>query len=114
VAPLLLLPFVENCFKHGTSHVLDQPWVHLTISINKLELTMKLMNSKAAEKPAGHQAGIGIANAKKRLMLLYPEKHQLTITEEEDVFIVLLKLTLEENSRIMMGKHLPEQIALTN
>jgi hypothetical protein len=114
VAPLLLLPFVENCFKHGTSHVLDQPWIHLAISVDKPELTMKLMNSKAAEKPADHQYGIGIANVKTRLALLYPEKHQLTITEEEDVFIVLLKLTLEENNKMAMGKSLPEQIVVAN
>jgi sensor histidine kinase YesM len=96
VAPLMILPFVENCFKHGTSNILDQPWISLTITLEGDEMTMKLLNSKSQEHPSTNDHGIGIENAKKRLALLYPEKHQLTIQEEHEVFIVILKLTLEK------------------
>ncbi|HET9430649.1 MAG TPA: histidine kinase [Chitinophagaceae bacterium] len=96
IAPLLLLPFVENCFKHGTSHVLENPWINLQISIEKTQMKMKLLNGKV-NKPThenGRQ-GIGIQNAEKRMKLLYPGKHDLNITNEEEVFIVNLKIELE-------------------
>jgi sensor histidine kinase YesM len=97
IAPLLLLPLVENCFKHGTSNVLEQPWIHLQISIKNNQLQMKLLNGKV-NNPAANStsAGIGIKNVQQRLSLLYPGKHELNITSEEDVFIVNLKLDLEQ------------------
>jgi len=96
IAPLLLLPLVENCFKHGTSSMLEQPWLSLDIFVEKETLKMKLMNGKFPdnnEKPTSF--GIGLQNVKKRLELLYPSKHELTITSDDDVFIVNLKLQLE-------------------
>jgi hypothetical protein len=96
IAPLLLLPFVENCFKHGTSGMLEQPWIRLLIETEGNKMKMTLMNAKfpgaTKKEPA---SGIGISNVKKRLALLYPDKHQLIITEEEDVYIVNLSIELE-------------------
>lgn len=97
ISPLLLLPLIENCFKHGTSQILEQPWINLHIAIYKeRHIQMKLLNGKSpgsiTEKDA---SGIGIQNVEKRLELLYPNKHELTITNEEDVFIVNLKMELE-------------------
>ncbi len=97
IAPLLLLPLVENCFKHGTSHVLEQPWINLQIDIDNNQMQMKLINGKVGEPvSASPHTGIGIKNVQKRLSLLYPGKHELTITNEEDVFIVNLKIELEK------------------
>ena len=95
IAPLLLLPFVENCFKHGTSRMLEQPWITFSITVEDTRMSMKLVNGKAPcpEKENGAH-GIGISNVRKRLQLLYPQKHQLKITDTEDVFIVDLKLKL--------------------
>lgn len=96
IAPLLLLPLVENCFKHGTSNVLEQPWINLQVTVNGKQLQMKLLNGKAGEKKTGTQSsGIGIYNVQQRLALLYPGKHQLVINNEEEVFIVNLALELE-------------------
>jgi sensor histidine kinase YesM len=104
IAPLLLLPFVENCFKHGTSHMLDQPWISLRITVEEDRMKMKLLNGKAAENispaPTG---GIGIANVMRRLGLLYPQKHQLNIKDDEEVFIVNLQLQLERRARTEAG-----------
>ena len=96
IAPLLLLPFVENCFKHGTSHVLEQPWISLHITLEGDWMKLKLLNGKPpdATPPSAH--GIGIHNATKRLELLYPQKHALSIANDEDVFIVNLRLHLEK------------------
>ena len=99
IAPLLLLPFVENSFKHGASQMLDQPWLSLTITLSESSMYMKLINGKAEnyEAPAG-ASGIGIENVKRRLELLYPDKHSLNIVNHEEVFIVNLKLQLERIS----------------
>lgn len=95
IAPLLLLPFVENCFKHGTSNVLENPWINLTIALNDTTLTMKLMNGKVpAKENEQKRSGIGINNVRKRLDLLYKDKYDLQIREEEDVFVVDLRVEL--------------------
>jgi len=98
IAPLLLIPFVENCFKHGTSDILDQPWMNLNISMNDNEMTMILMNGKppGISRQSDRHGGIGINNVRKRLELLYPGRHELIINEEEEVFVVNLKLILEK------------------
>jgi sensor histidine kinase YesM len=98
IAPLLMIPFVENCFKHGTSDILDQPWMNLNISMNDNEMKMIVMNGKppGVSRQSDLDGGIGISNVRKRLELLYPGKHELIIKEEEEVFIVNLKLSLEK------------------
>lgn len=97
IAPLLLLPLVENCFKHGTSHVLEQPWISLHITLEDSLMQMKLVNGKVNKQPGENDTtGIGIQNVRKRLELLYPGKHSLVITDEEEVFIVNLKIELEQ------------------
>lgn len=97
IAPLLLLPFVENCFKHGTSNMLDQPWMNLEILIKDDILIMKLLNGKSPQKASRNsKAGIGIINVRKRLALLYPGRHDLSVTDHEEVFIVNLKIQLKQ------------------
>jgi len=105
IAPLLLLPFVENCFKHGASHMIDQPWVSIFITIDKREMKMKLVNGKApGYQPKRSSSGIGIKNVLKRLELLYPEKFLLDIQEEEEVYIVNLKLELQKGKPLKENK----------
>lgn len=95
IAPLLLLPFVENCFKHGTSKILQHPWINLTMELNGNRLVMKLMNGKAATGKEGKGTpGIGIHNVRQRLELLYKGAYEMEITEDEEVFVVNLQLEL--------------------
>jgi len=112
IAPLLLLPFVENCFKHGASHMLDQPWVSFTVTVDDVRLQMKLVNGKAPGG-AGKGAvanGIGISNVRRRLQLLYGQKrHQLKITDAEDVFVVDLKLKLDKKRGAATAMPLPAE-----
>lgn len=97
ISPLLLLPLIENCFKHGTSQILEQPWISLQINLKGQQMQMKLLNGKSTQPTISKNgSGIGIHNVQKRLALLYPGKHELTITDEEDVFIVNLKIELEQ------------------
>ena len=95
IAPLLLLPFVENCFKHGTSNMLQHPWITLTIELNNTILVMKLANGKA--RPGDNverKPGIGINNVRQRLDLLYNDKYELEIREDQEVFVVDLEVEL--------------------
>ncbi len=97
IAPLLLLPLVENCFKHGASNMLEQPWISLQITIRDKHMYLKLLNGKAHMKETENKShGIGILNVKKRLELLYPAKHSFLIYNEEEVFIINLKLELQQ------------------
>lgn len=93
IAPLMLLPFIENAFKHGVSQMTEAPWLSLAITVSDDKLVMKLINSK----PIGNlnnKPGIGIVNVRKRLEILYPEQHELTINDEEEMYIVNLSLKL--------------------
>jgi len=97
VSPLLLIPFVENSFKHGTSRMLTHPWVKLDILIAKRFLEFRLSNNKPEQigEPGGKK-GIGLNNVKKRLQLLYPASHSLSITENEMSYDVFLRVALNE------------------
>ena len=92
IAPLLLLPFVENAFKHGTSQVIEHPWISLRVELKENILSMVLVNGCDPESPPQY-GGIGIANVRKRLQHLYPQKHNLELRGEEELFYV--KLTIE-------------------
>ena len=100
IAPLLLLPLVENCFKHGISNVLEQPWLNLYVSLRDDTLIVQLINSKPITDSPAHQIGIGIENVRMRLILLYPSKHEFHIRNEEEVFIVNLKLKLDRRKEV--------------
>jgi two-component system LytT family sensor kinase len=94
IAPLMILPFVENCFKHGASENLQQSWVKITVDAPEEHIVVKVENSKASEN--GHarngSEGIGIQNVKRRLDLLYPEKYELKIINGEETFLVILTI----------------------
>jgi hypothetical protein len=96
VAPLLLLPFLENAFKHGTSEQLEKPWLSLDLVVKHNTMRCKVVNSKN-EFVAVSENGIGIQNVKKRLMFLYPNKHEVKITDEKDFFVVFLSVELTNN-----------------
>jgi sensor histidine kinase YesM len=96
IAPLLLLPLVENCFKHGASKMIDHPWINIKSELHNETFSIKLMNSKKNRVLSGrNRKGTGIENVRRRLDLLYPHRHTLEIIEEPDVFIVNLSIDLD-------------------
>jgi sensor histidine kinase YesM len=95
IAPLLLIPFVENCFKHGASKMLSKPLVNLNIILEEETLYFQLNNSKPlAYSNTNHKSGIGLSNVEKRLQILYPGSHHLIMTEEPEHFTVMLELEI--------------------
>ena len=105
IAPLLMIPFVENSFKHGTSQMLRRPWVKLEITCVGNQLFFNLSNSKPSlTTPGKLNKGIGLNNVKKRLQLLYPGKHQLDIYSTDDSFSVNMQLLLEDKLPVAENK----------
>jgi two-component system, LytTR family, sensor kinase len=100
IPPLLLQPFIENAFKHGLSRQLRDAWLQITIRVNENEMNFKVVNSKPSGIADTIPSGIGIANVKKRLELLYPNAYRLKILDEGQTFLV--NLTLRNNRGLVM------------
>ncbi|MBS1660992.1 MAG: histidine kinase [Bacteroidetes bacterium] len=101
IAPLLLLPFVENSIKHGTGEQLDKSWIHLQLHVQGDTLTFRLINSKEdtqSQSAPAHSPyqnhGLGLQNVQRRLNLLYPGQHTLKLTSQEDTYQATLTLRL--------------------
>src|ERR1700722_1555139 len=94
IAPLLMIPFVENSFKHGTSQILREPWIHLFIQADDDVVHFSLTNSKPGEETPRHRKGIGLYNVRKRLELLYPATHLLLIESTKNTFTVNMQIPI--------------------
>lgn len=95
IAPLLLLPFVENAVKHGIGERAGISWISLHLHVSDDTLHFKLINSRdILEAPTGHTGGLGLGNVQKRLELLYPG-HTLKSTADEDDWQVTLTIGLD-------------------
>ncbi|RIA09526.1 histidine kinase [Flavobacteriaceae bacterium MAR_2010_72] len=97
IAPLLMLPFLENAFKHGTSRQIDQCWISFDLAIEEHTMRFKLVNSidPIADHDYGNLGGLGLQNVKRRLQLLYKDQHNLQLVKLDEVFVVTLDVTLE-------------------
>lgn len=105
IPPLLILPLIENCFKHGTSKQLDQCWITISVNAEKDSLQLKLINSKISEAfKRTEPGGIGLQNIEKRLKLLYGDAYTLTILSEEETFTVSLSIPLIEKREVSLSK----------
>lgn len=103
ITPLLILPFLENAFKHGTSEQIDNPWMSVDIAVRDFTLKCKVVNSKNEFVPF-HENGVGINNVKKRLEFLYPGKYNLKLADEGEYFVVSFLLELK-NTNALPDKH---------
>lgn len=99
IEPMLLIPFVENAFKHGTS-VISTPEIQIKITSESSKLIVEVKNKFKRkiqnENSNDKNHGIGLANVKRRLALLYPSQHQLIINNENDWYSVYLSLDIIE------------------
>lgn len=95
IEPLLLIPFVENSFKHLSHYSNDKEnKVHISLSRTNGSMQFSVYNTTERQASKIKEGGIGLANVRKRLELLYPGKHQFLITEKENSFRVDLTLSL--------------------
>lgn len=94
IAPMLLIPFIENAFKHGVNPE-QQSHIKIEITVNKGNIELIVLNNKVdMQWYSGQISGLGINNTKKRLKLIYPLKHTLIIKETGKVFCVSLNINL--------------------
>lgn len=96
IEPLLFLPLIENCFKHSLQQATQPSPIVISMLIDEHEIIFETRNKKAdvlASLPT-KPGGIGLLNVRKRLSLLYPDKHQLQIEEDLHNFNVTLSIEL--------------------
>ncbi|WP_186757262.1 sensor histidine kinase [Echinicola salinicaeni] len=97
IPPMLLIPLVENSYKHGIKGDLDNTFIDIQINADKRKLDFEIENNlpEARDiKQTDH--GVGLANIQNRLALLFPEKHLFQISKDEHKFKVSLKLSHED------------------
>jgi LytS/YehU family sensor histidine kinase len=102
IAPLILLPFVENGFKHGLSKQIYQPWINITLDIEDYFLSFKVENNSPLVKNInenGYAEGIGLKNVRRRLDLIYAEQYTLEITNKDEIFTVNLQVKLNPHKK---------------
>jgi two-component system, LytTR family, sensor kinase len=96
IEPMLLIPFVENAFKHGVSLV-DTPFIEITIEVDYegwlLMTVVNKINPQLTEKKDA-DSGIGLRNVQRRLQLLYPSEHQLSVNQTETLYQITLQIKL--------------------
>jgi two-component system LytT family sensor kinase len=97
IAPMLLIPFVENAFKHGIS-TKEKSWIRLNLRCIAGSVHLDLVNSVHPDKPTNEksreESGIGLENVKGRLALLYPQQHQLNIVANDSDYFVHLSVQI--------------------
>jgi LytS/YehU family sensor histidine kinase len=96
IAPMLLIPFVENAFKHGISFR-EPSYIKVTLEIKDDTLYFNVFNSKHDRQendPEKDKRGIGLENVKQRLKLSYPNKHELKIRDTPKEFLIHLTIQL--------------------
>ena len=92
VPPLMLISFIENAFKHGISYQ-HQSFIDIKVGIEGTRLRFSCRNSKA-EKPNQEKGGVGLANVKQRLQLLYDNNFTLNIQDTPETYNVQLEIPL--------------------
>ena len=96
IAPLLLLTFVENAFKHGVTQELGKAKIDISLTMNGTDLLFSIQNSKPnnviVDRTGEDEEPLGLKNVMQQLELLYPNAHDLTIANEENSYKVVLRL----------------------
>lgn len=93
IAPLVLITFIENAFKHGISTHANSK-IKIELHAENTQLQLKVSNQIFQNLQEEAPSGLGLENVKRRLQLAYPDKHQLEIKKHEGTFEVLLKINL--------------------
>lgn len=104
VPPLLLLPFIENAFKHGAGENRFLTRIEINLRLKAGVLSLEVYNNQeAADEPPVSAEGLGLANVKRQLALLYPDAHQLEVRAQPDSFRVHLMVFVARASGVIHG-----------
>jgi len=94
ISPLLFQPLIENAFKHGASEQLGKVWIDISLLLEGNRLVFTVVNSAALRADAASADGIGIANIRRRLQLLYPGRHRFTRVQDDSRHSVCLSVDI--------------------
>ncbi len=103
VAPMVIFPLVENCFKHGVSKSIQKSWINLKLNVSPIDLFFIAENSKGVA-PYEKKGGLGLENLRKRLDLIYDEEYKLDIEEKERSFKATLNLSFKSNPKDLLDE----------
>lgn len=101
IAPLILLPFVENAFKHGASEARFTSYIYIDVELEDGQLQFKVENSKDEEQEKPITENIGLSNVRRQLELMYPE-HRLQVQNEKNKFYIHLTINLKKHATVSM------------
>lgn len=94
VTPMVFQPFIENAFKHGAAKQLGKVWIEIGMTVQGSRLFFEVSNSADLSMSSEHSGGIGVANIKRRLELLYPGRHAFVEKREEGMHSISLTIDL--------------------
>lgn len=100
IAPFILIPFIENAFKHGAEKSLGDAYIRIVLEIEDNEIVFSVINSKQVSPrktvlPLKKSGGIGLQNVMRRLDLIYPDRYKLKIQDNENEYNLILHLKNE-------------------
>jgi two-component system, LytTR family, sensor kinase len=96
IAPMLLIPFVENAFKHGISYT-ESAFIDISLNIGSSGTLHLIVRNSLFKQRVSEKGGVGLNNVLKRLSLLYTDAHTITVREHGDEFIADLKIALKHD-----------------
>ncbi len=94
IPPLLLLPFVENAFKHGAAQIEGKSWIHIQLYRSVGQIVFSVENAVSEEEFYKPTTGLGLENLRKRLEILFPGSHELLTLKEAGQFLAVLKFKI--------------------
>jgi sensor histidine kinase YesM len=95
VPPMLIIPFIENAFKHGVAKSVERSWIKISIEESAGMLDIFISNSKSHKLEKSKAGGIGLLNVRKRLDLLYTQNYTLDISEKNNRYDVFLSIPIK-------------------
>lgn len=102
IAPMLLIPFVENAFKHGVSYR-EEAFINIRLHIEPGGVLHLVVRNRLFKQRVAEKGGVGLNNALKRLSLLYNDAHTITVREHGDEYIADLKIALKHDEVLSVG-----------
>jgi LytS/YehU family sensor histidine kinase len=98
IPPMLIIPFIENAFKHGVAKSLGESWIKISIQEKGEMLNIAVSNSKGQNSTKSEGGGIGLVNVKKRLEILYLDSYILDISDKINSYEVFLSIPINQQT----------------
>lgn len=98
IPPMLIIPFIENAYKHGVAKSMEKSWINISIHETGQMLEIAISNSKSQNPTKSKTGGIGLANVKKRLEILFRDSYRLDISEKNNSYDVFLSIPINQQT----------------